>query len=155
MLISVEVNGEVVTWDVDPRETLVDAIRERARLTGTHVGCRSASCGACTLSLDGLTVKSCCLLAAEADGRTVRTVEDGRTPPEVDDIQEAFIAAQGMQCGYCTPGMVMSVRHLLAQNPDPSDDEIRRGLAGNLCRCTGYVNILKAVRAVRDARLGR
>ncbi|GAA0974787.1 (2Fe-2S)-binding protein [Acrocarpospora macrocephala] len=155
MLISVEVNGEVVTWDVDPRETLIDAIRERARLTGAHVGCRSASCGACTLSLDGLTVKSCCLLAAEADGRTIRTVEDGRTPPEVDDIQEAFIAAQGMQCGYCTPGMVMSVRHLLAQNPDPSDDEIRRGLAGNLCRCTGYVNILKAVRAVRDARLGR
>jgi carbon-monoxide dehydrogenase small subunit len=149
------VNGRARQLAVDPRETLVDTLRERVRLTGAHIGCRTASCGACTVELDGSTVKSCCVLAAEVDGRTVRTVEDGSEPGELDDVQVAFAEVQGMQCGYCTPGMVVSTRNLLDRIPDPDDDEIKVGLAGNLCRCTGYVNILKAVRRVRDHRLGR
>lgn len=153
--IELTLNGRPRRLSVDPRESLVDALRERARLTGAHVGCRTASCGACTVELDGSTVKSCCVLAAEADGRAVRTVENGAEPGELDDVQVAFAQAQGMQCGYCTPGMVVSVRNLLDRIADPDDDEIKRGLAGNLCRCTGYVNILKAVRLVRDRRLGR
>ncbi|MCS5723219.1 (2Fe-2S)-binding protein [Herbiconiux sp. CPCC 203407] len=153
--IELTLNGRPRRLAVDPRESLVDALRERARLTGAHVGCRTASCGACTVELDGNTVKSCCVLAAEADGRAVRTVENGAEPGELDDVQVAFAEAQGMQCGYCTPGMVVSVRNLLDRIADPDDDEITRGLAGNLCRCTGYVNILKAVRLVRDRRLGR
>jgi carbon-monoxide dehydrogenase small subunit len=153
--IRVTINGEPYDLQIDPRETLIDVIRDRARLTGPHVGCRTASCGACTISLDGLTVKSCCVPAGDADGRSVSTIEDAEKPQQLDDIQRAFSEVQGMQCGFCTPGMIMSVRQLLRTNPDPDDEQIKVGIAGNICRCTGYVNILKAVRAVRDARLDR
>lgn len=153
--IRVTINGEPYDLQIDPRETLIDVIRDRARLTGPHVGCRTASCGACTISLDGLTVKSCCVPAGDADGRSVSTIEDAEEPQQLDDIQRAFSEVQGMQCGFCTPGMIMSVRQLLRTNPDPDDEQIKVGIAGNICRCTGYVNILKAVRAVRDARLDR
>jgi carbon-monoxide dehydrogenase small subunit len=153
--IRVTINGEPYDLQIDPRETLIDVIRDRARLTGPHVGCRTASCGACTISLDGLTVKSCCVPAGDADGRSVSTIEDAEKPHQLDDIQRAFSEVQGMQCGFCTPGMIMSVRQLLRTNPDPDDEQIKVGIAGNICRCTGYVNILKAVRAVRDARLDR
>ncbi|MCQ8836299.1 (2Fe-2S)-binding protein [Streptomyces malaysiensis] len=156
--ISTIVNGQSIDLAVDPRSTLVDLLREQLGLTGTHVGCRTASCGACTVVLDGNTVKSCCVLAAEADGRSVQTIEghvDGERrarPGELDDVQEAFVQVQGMQCGFCTPGMVLSVRALLAANPDPTDQEAKAAIAGNLCRCTGYVNILRAIRRVADER---
>lgn len=153
MLILITINDDATEMTIDPRETLADVLRERARLTGTHIGCRTASCGACTVDLDGLTVKSCCVLAAEANGRSVRTLDVEQTQPNLDDVQTAFVECQAMQCGYCTPGMIMSARHLLRVNPQPNDAEIRRGIAGNLCRCTGYVNIVKAIERVRDTRL--
>jgi len=151
--LKITINRQLHEFDIDPRETLIDVIRERARLTGPHVGCRTASCGACTVALDGITVKSCCVPAGDADGRDVTTVESAAAPQELDDVQTAFAEVQGMQCGFCTPGMIMSVRQLLAENPVATPEEIRSGIAGNLCRCTGYVNILKAIISVRDARL--
>lgn len=150
--VEITINNRIYHFEIDPRETLIDVVRERARLTGPHIGCRTASCGACTVTLDGLTVKSCCIPAGDADGRRVFTVEASAGPQELDDVQAAFAEVQGMQCGFCTPGMIMSVRQLLADNPMPNDEQIREGIAGNLCRCTGYVNILKAVAVVRDAR---
>jgi len=145
--IAITVNGETHELEVEPRELLVYVLRERLGLTGTNVGCDTSSCGACTVLLDGESVKSCTLLAVQADAREVTTIEGlsengGRHP-----VQQAFHEQHGLQCGYCTPGMVMAAVSLLREHPDPSEDEIRKALEGNLCRCTGYVNIVKAVRA--------
>jgi carbon-monoxide dehydrogenase small subunit len=144
--IAVTVNGEKVTADVEPRLLLVHLIREKLRLTGTHIGCDTTHCGACTVLLDGVPVKSCTVLAVQADGRQLTTVEAlgvGGLHP----IQAAFKQEHGLQCGFCTPGMMMSSFALLADNPDPNEEEIRWALSGNICRCTGYMNIVKAVRA--------
>ncbi|WCE41205.1 (2Fe-2S)-binding protein [Brevibacterium sp. BDJS002] len=148
--VSLHVNGKHQQSEVDAGTPLIDHLRHGLRLTGAHVGCRSASCGACTVLLDGRTVKSCCVLAVEADGAEVETVENG--DDELDDIQRAFVEAQAMQCGFCTPGMIVSVRALLAENPHPSDDEARAAIRGNLCRCTGYTNILKAITMAAENR---
>lgn len=145
MEISVEVNGTSHTNDVEPRTLLVHYIRDNAGLTGTNVGCDTSSCGACTIHLNGEAVKSCTMLAVQADGQQVTTIEglaDGET---MHPMQEAFMNCHALQCGYCTPGMVMASISLLDENPDPSEDEVRVGLEGNLCRCTGYHNIVKAV----------
>lgn len=143
--LSLTVNGRAVTASVDPRTLLVQLIREQLQLTGTHVGCDTAQCGACTVLLDGAAVKSCSVLALQVAGRGVRTVEslarDGRLHP----AQDAFVACHGLQCGYCTPGMLMSAVGLLERTPRPTEAEIVAALEGNLCRCTGYVDIVAAV----------
>jgi carbon-monoxide dehydrogenase small subunit len=149
--ITMTVNGRVHRHDVEPRTLLVHYLRDTLRLTGTHVGCDTSQCGACTVLLDGHAVKSCTMLAAQADGSQVTTIEGLATGSELHPVQHAFWQEHGLQCGFCTPGMVLSAVDLLARNPDPSEDDIRRGLEGNLCRCTGYHNIVKAVeRAARD-----
>jgi aerobic carbon-monoxide dehydrogenase small subunit len=143
--IRVVVNGAAHEADVEPRLLLVHLLRETLRLTGTHIGCDTTHCGACTVLLDGTPVKSCTVLAVQADGHEITTVEglekDGRLHP----VQEGFMQEHGLQCGFCTPGMLMTSAALLAKNKNPQDDEIRRAISGNLCRCTGYVNIVKAV----------
>ena len=149
--VTVEVNGETYERDVDARRLLVHFIRDELELTGTHVGCDTGNCGACTVILDGKAIKSCMALAAQADGSSIRTVEglagaDGGLSP----IQETFSALHALQCGYCTPGMLMSATYLLEQNPSPTDDDIRHAIQGNLCRCTGYQNIVRAIRAVAE-----
>lgn len=145
MLISLTVNGRAVTADIEPRTLLVHFLREDLGLTGTHVGCETSYCGACTVLVDGRTVKSCTMFAVQADGSRITTIEglaaDGRLHP----VQEGFWERHGLQCGYCTPGMIMSAVALLDANPDPGEDEIRHGIEGNLCRCTGYHNIVRAV----------
>ena len=152
MDVTITLNGSEVTHDVEPRTLLVHYIREDAGLTGTNVGCDTTSCGACTVLLDGASVKSCTVLAAQADGSNVTTIEglaeaDGAMHP----VQRAFHEHHGLQCGYCTPGMLMTSVALLKQNPNPSEAEIREGLSGNLCRCTGYQNIVKAVQQAAGA----
>ena len=151
MEISVTVNGVTQTSDVEPRTLLVHYVREHLGLTGTNVGCDTSSCGACSLHLNGEAVKSCTVLAVQADGGEVRTIEgmaaaDGTLHP----MQQAFMENHGLQCGYCTPGMVMAATSLLAENPNPTEEDVRLGLEGNLCRCTGYHNIVKAVMACAD-----
>jgi carbon-monoxide dehydrogenase small subunit len=145
--ITVTVNGEPRQADVEPRQLLVFFLREQLGLTGTNVGCDTTTCGACTVLLDGRSVKSCTVLAVQADGAEVTTVEglaeDGRLHP----MQEAFSAHHALQCGYCTPGMIMAAVSLLAEIPQPSEEDVRHGLEGNLCRCTGYQNIVDAVRS--------
>ena len=143
--ISVTVNGEVREADVEPRLLLVHLLRDTFGLTGTHVGCDTSNCGACTVVLDGRSTKSCTVLAVQADGSEVRTIEGLAQGATLHPLQQAFWDQHGIQCGFCTPGMIMQASWLLAQNPDPSEDEIREGIAGNLCRCTGYVNIVKAI----------
>ncbi|MFN7723917.1 MAG: (2Fe-2S)-binding protein [Rubrivivax sp.] len=144
--LSLHVNGRPVQADTDPRTLLVDLLRGPLGLTGTHVGCDTSQCGACTVLLDGLAVKACTVLAVQAEGRQVTTIEGLAAPgAPLHPVQEAFAACHGLQCGFCTPGMVMSACGLLAQNPRPSDDEVADALEGNLCRCTGYVNIVRAV----------
>ncbi|MFZ5853583.1 MAG: (2Fe-2S)-binding protein [Chloroflexota bacterium] len=143
--ISVTVNGEVHEADVEPRLLLVHLLRDTFGLTGTHVGCDTSNCGACTVVLDGRSTKSCTVLAVQADGSEVRTIEGLAQGATLHPLQQAFWDQHGLQCGFCTPGMIMQASWLLAQNPDPSEDEIREGIAGNLCRCTGYVNIVKAI----------
>jgi aerobic carbon-monoxide dehydrogenase small subunit len=145
--IAITVNGETHELEVEPRELLVYVLRERLGLTGTNVGCDTSSCGACTVLLDGESVKSCTLLAVQADAREVTTIEGLSENGGWHPVQQAFHEQHGLQCGYCTPGMVMAAVSLLREHPDPSEEEIRNGLEGNLCRCTGYVNIVKAVRA--------
>jgi carbon-monoxide dehydrogenase small subunit len=140
------VNGERRELDVEPRRLLVQVLREDLDLTGTHVGCDTSQCGACTVIVDGAAVKSCAILAVQADGSSVTTIE-GLTPAGgLHPVQAAFREEHGLQCGFCTPGMIMTAVDLLATNPDPSDAEIRHGLEGNLCRCTGYQNIVAAIR---------
>ena len=143
--IAITVNGTRHELEVEPRELLVYVLRERLGLTGTNVGCDTTSCGACTVLLDGESVKSCTLLAVQADGREVTTIEGLAENGQLHPVQQAFHEQHGLQCGYCTPGMVMATVSLLRENSDPSEDEIRTALEGNLCRCTGYVNIVKAV----------
>ncbi|MGH9893971.1 MAG: (2Fe-2S)-binding protein [bacterium] len=139
------VNGRKVGGDVDARTLLVHYIRENLNLTGTHIGCETSYCGACTVIMDGRTVKSCTILAVAADGAEVTTIEGLAQNGELHPVQEGFWERHGLQCGYCTPGMIMSAVGLLSQNNNPSEDEIRVGIEGNLCRCTGYHNIVKAI----------
>jgi carbon-monoxide dehydrogenase small subunit len=153
MQISVTVNGTVHSGDVEPRTLLVHYIREHLGLTGTNIGCDTSSCGACTVHVDGESVKSCTMLAVQADGASVTTIEglaaaDGTLHP----MQEAFRQNHGLQCGYCTPGMVMAAVSLLQENPSPSEADVRLGLEGNLCRCTGYHNIVQSVLAAAGAK---
>src|SRR5215472_12984434 len=144
-MISLVVNGEREEADVEPRLLLVHFLRERLGLTGTNVGCDSTSCGACTVLLDGESVKSCTVLAVQADGTAVTTIEDVARDGELDPLQAAFQRHHGLQCGFCTPGMVMAATSLLRENPNPTEEEVRLGLEGNLCRCTGYQGIVDAV----------
>ena len=149
--IRVEINGEVYEQEVEARKLLVHFIRDVVDLTGTHVGCDTGNCGACTVLIDGKTVKSCMLLAVQADGSKITTVEGlGGADGELTPLQKAFSASHALQCGYCTPGMLLSATYLLEQNPHPSEKEIRRGIQGNICRCTGYVNIVEAIRAAAE-----
>jgi carbon-monoxide dehydrogenase small subunit len=144
MELSLTVNGRALSVDAEPRTLLVHVLRERLGLTGTHVGCETGYCGACTVHVDGTPVKSCTMLAVQAAGTEVTTIE-GLANGELHPVQEGFWERHGLQCGYCTPGMIMSVAGLLADNVSPTDEEIRHGIEGNLCRCTGYHNIVKAV----------
>ena len=150
MKVSITVNGSQQSHDVEPRTLLVHYIREQAKLTGTNISCDTSSCGACTVHLDGEAVKSCTILAAQADGGAVTTIEGLATNGEMHPMQKAFMENHGLQCGYCTPGMVMAAIGLLNENPKPTDEEVRLGLEGNLCRCTGYTNIVKSVLAAAN-----
>jgi len=143
--VSVSVNGEKRVADVEPRLLLAHLLRQGFKLTGTHTGCDTTNCGACTVLLDGTAVKSCTMLAVQADGHEVTTVEGLATQSELHPIQEGFKDEHGLQCGFCTPGMMLTAKALLDKNPDPTDDEVRFALSGNLCRCTGYQNIVKSV----------
>jgi len=145
--ITVTVNGENRTAEVEPRLLLVHFLREKLRLTGTHIGCDTTHCGACTVLVDGTPVKSCTMLAVQADGQQVTTVEGLLTGGALHPIQAAFKEEHGLQCGFCTPGMMLTSVALLKDNPDPTDDDIRWALSGNICRCTGYMNIVKAVKS--------
>ena len=145
--VTITVNGAPRTADVEPRTLLVHLLREHLNLTGTHVGCDTSNCGACTVWLDGEAVKSCTVLAVQADGREVATIEGISENGDLHPMQQAFHENHALQCGYCTPGMVMTAIKLLEANREPTDEEIRHGLEGNLCRCTGYENIVAAVRA--------
>ena len=149
--ISLMVNGERLELDVEPRRLLVQALREDLDMTGTHVGCDTSQCGACTVHVDGKAVKSCTMLAVQADGSSVKTIEGMADGDALHPLQNAFWEKHGLQCGFCTPGMIMTAADLLARNPDPSDDEIRHAIEGNMCRCTGYQNIVAAVRAAAVA----
>ena len=149
--IHVDVNGTGRAVDVEPRLLLVHLLRDRLGLTGTHVGCDTSSCGACTVLLDGISVKSCTVFAVQADGHAVTTIEGLGDSSALHPMQEAFWAQHGLQCGYCTPGMIVAAVDLLQRNPEPSDEAIREGLQGNLCRCTGYENIVRAVRGAAEA----
>lgn len=145
--IEVEINGERHEREVDARRLLVHLIRDDLDLTGTHVGCDTGNCGACSVILDGELVKSCMVLAVQADGAKVETVEGLSADGELTHLQQAFSAHHGLQCGYCTPGMLMSATYLLRNNPEPTEHEIRQAIQGNICRCTGYANIVEAVQA--------
>lgn len=145
MKVSMMVNDRAASGEVEPRTLLVHFIRDELGLTGTHVGCETSYCGACTVLADGVAVKSCALLAVQAEGMRIRTIEGLATGDELHPVQEGFWERHGLQCGYCTPGMIMSAVGLLETNPDPTDSEIRHGIEGNLCRCTGYHNIVKAI----------
>ncbi len=147
MEVSISINGAVRSGDVEPRTLLVHFIREQASLTGTNIGCDTSSCGACTVHLNGESVKSCTVLAVQADGQEVTTIEGLAKDGVLHPMQQAFMENHGLQCGYCTPGMVMASISLLNENPSPSEQEVRIGLEGNLCRCTGYHNIVKSVLA--------
>jgi aerobic carbon-monoxide dehydrogenase small subunit len=148
--ITVTINGERVTRKVESRLLLVHFLREDLSLTGTHVGCDTTSCGACTVSVDGEPVKSCTVFAVQADGATIDTVEGMATNGALHPLQEGFWEKHGLQCGFCTPGMLISARALLARNPSPSEAEIRHGISGNLCRCTGYNKIVEAIQYAAD-----
>jgi carbon-monoxide dehydrogenase small subunit len=148
--VSVTVNGERREADVEPRYLLVHLLRDTFGLTGTHIGCDSSNCGACTVHVDGMSAKSCTMLAVQVDGREVRTIEGMADGAALHPLQQAFWDQHGLQCGFCTPGMIMQAAWLLEQNAAPSEGEIREGIAGNLCRCTGYVNIVKAIQQAAD-----
>ena len=147
MKVTVTVNGQERSAEVEPRLLLVHLLRSKLGLTGTHVGCDTTSCGACTVLLDGTPVKSCTMFAVQAEGRELTTVEGLAAPGSFHPIQEGFKEEHGLQCGFCTPGMLLASKALLEENPDPSEEEVRWALSGNLCRCTGYQNIVRAVRA--------
>lgn len=143
--ITVAVNGVQQVLEVEPRTLLVHMIREILNLTGTHIGCDTSNCGACTILLDGKSVKSCTILAVQANGKAITTIEGISTEGELNPLQEGFKENHGLHCGFCTPGMIMRATELLADNPNPTEEEIRWGISGNLCRCTGYNNIVKAI----------
>jgi len=145
MRVDVTINGEKYEADVEPRLLLVHLIRENFRLTGTHIGCDTTHCGACTVLLDGRPVKSCTVFAVQARGKSIATVEGLEKDGVLHPLQEGFMQEHGLQCGYCTPGMLMTSSAFLQKHPRPTEDEIRAGISGNLCRCTGYVNIVKAI----------
>ncbi len=145
MQISLTINGKPYSHDIEPRMSLVHYLREVVDLTGTHVGCDTSGCGACTITLDGDAVKSCTLLAVQADGCELTTIEGMANGEQMHPIQEAFKENHGLQCGFCTPGMVMTAVDILKNNPNPTEEEIRHGLEGNFCRCTGYHNIVKSI----------
>ena len=145
--ISLKVNGKTVEALVEPRRLLIHFLREDLRLTGPHIGCETTHCGACTVDMDGKSVKSCTVLAVQAEGARIRTIEGmAGADGTLHALQEGFRIEHGLQCGYCTPGMILRAYRLLQENPNPTDDEIRMGISGNLCRCTGYQNIIKAIR---------
>jgi carbon-monoxide dehydrogenase small subunit len=148
------VNGRDYRCVVEPRKTLADVLREDCRLTGTHLGCEHGVCGACTVILDGRAVRSCLMFGVQADGGDITTVEGLESEGELNPVQQAFQAEHGLQCGFCTPGFVVSATAFLQRNPDPTEDEIREGLSGNICRCTGYQGILRAVRAAAESTKG-
>ena len=148
--ISLEINGESIEYEVPARRLLVHFIRDDLGLTGTHVGCDTGNCGACTVHVDGVSVKSCMLLAVQADGTRIATVEGLAADGELTALQRSFNEHHALQCGYCTPGMLMSATALLEQNPHPSEHEVRVAIQGNICRCTGYVNIVEAVVAIEE-----
>jgi len=152
--LTVTVNGETRHSEVEPRQLLVYYLREQLGLTGSHVGCDTSNCGACTCHVDGESVKSCTVLAVQVEGAEVTTIEGLGQEGNLHALQEGFWEKHGLQCGYCTPGMIMAAADLLERNPDPSDEEIRHGLEGNLCRCTGYENIVRAVRHAAEAGKG-
>ena len=151
MQVNVTINGTSETRDVEPRMLLVDFIRTELGLTGTHIGCDTTSCGACTVLLDGTPVKSCTIFAVQATGREIRTVEGLKQNGSLHPIQAAFKEHHGLQCGFCTPGMMLVGSALLEDNPSPSDDDVRWAISGNLCRCTGYMNIVESIRAAGAA----
>jgi aerobic carbon-monoxide dehydrogenase small subunit len=148
--VTMTVNGKEYTSDVEPRTLLVHFIRENLGLTGTHVGCDTSSCGACTIHMDGSSVKSCTVLAVQADGAEITTIEGLGSADNLHPMQEGFWEMHGLQCGYCTPGMIMAGVSLLKRNPNPSEEEIRHALEGNICRCTGYQNIVKSIQWAAD-----
>lgn len=150
LILRMTVNGQVVEVPVSATDTLATVLRENLGLTGTKIGCEEGECGACTVLVDGLAVNSCLYLAMKAHGRTIRTVEGLARNGQLNPLQQAFIDHGAVQCGYCTPGMLLSAVALLEQNPHPTDDEIRRAISGNLCRCTGYIKIIDAIRAVAE-----
>ncbi len=150
--VEVNVNGRSYRREVEPRMLLVEFIREELALTGTHIGCETTYCGACTVILNGLAVKSCTMFAVQADGGEILTVEGLEKDGKLDPVQQAFSDEHGLQCGYCTPGFLMSVTHLLAKNSTPDDKQIRKGIAGNVCRCTGYQNIMTAIKAAAGTK---
>ena len=143
--VHLSVNGEAREAEVEPRLLLVHLLRDVFLLTGTHIGCDTSNCGACTVLVDGESAKSCTMLAVQADGREIKTIEGMANEPTLHPLQQAFWDQHGLQCGFCTPGMIMQAAWLLGENPDPDEQEIREGISGNLCRCTGYVNIVKAI----------
>tara|TARA_B100001996_G_scaffold376176_1_gene357104 strand:+ start:59 stop:529 length:471 start_codon:yes stop_codon:yes gene_type:complete len=154
MEVSMTVNGTTCTNDVEPRTLLVHYLRENLGLTGTNVGCDTSQCGACTIHVNGVAVKSCTMLAVQADGSEITTVEGLAKDSELHPVQKAFCENHGLQCGYCTPGMIMAALEMLKNNPNPSEEDIRHGLEGNFCRCTGYHNIIKSVKAASVAMKG-
>ena len=145
--IALTINGKPYAGEVEPRLLLIHYLREVAGLTGPHIGCETSTCGACTVMLDGKAVKSCTLFTVQADGRQVLTVEGLAADGRLDPLQEAFWNEHGLQCGFCTPGMILTAKQILADNPNPTEEEIRKGLEGNICRCTGYQHIVNAVKA--------
>jgi carbon-monoxide dehydrogenase small subunit len=150
LTVSVEVDGTRYEREVEPRRLLVHFLRDDLGLTGTHIGCDTGNCGACSIIYNGTLIKSCMMLAVQADGAKIETVEGLAEDGELNDLQQAFQAHHALQCGYCTPGMLMSATALLRENPRPSEEEIRKGIQGNLCRCTGYVNIVEAIKSVAE-----
>ncbi|MDI6783148.1 MAG: (2Fe-2S)-binding protein [bacterium] len=149
MEISFNINGKSVVLKVEPTETLLHVIRERLHLTGTKEGCGRGDCGTCTVLMDGYTVNSCLILAPQVEGHSITTIEGLSNGGKLDIIQQAFIESGAVQCGFCTPGMVLSAKALLSKNPNPTDDEIRTAISGNLCRCTGYIKIVDAIRSLK------
>jgi carbon-monoxide dehydrogenase small subunit len=148
--ISLTINGQPYADEVEPRLLLIHYLREVVGLTGPHIGCETSTCGACTVMLDGKAIKSCTLFTVQADGRQVLTIEGLATNGKLDPLQEAFWNEHGLQCGFCTPGMILTAKQLLADNPSPTEEEIRKGLEGNVCRCTGYQHIVNAVKAAAE-----
>ena len=148
--IEFTINGKKVTSQVEGRTLLVNLIRDELKLTGTHVGCDTSQCGCCTIHLDGKAVKSCAVLAAQADGANIVTIEGMATGDKLHPVQQAFTECHGLQCGFCTPGMIMTAAGILKENPNPSEADIVKGLEGNLCRCTGYINIIKSVQRAAE-----